>query len=282
MTEGKQNDGAERSNGDRVPPVPQAAAIEVERKAVEIAAAKNQTQAQAMFERARGWLDALVWLGEVSAEQREKYLVEVLGVALFKRLNRKNHSAFGAEPGDLIMERVRYVLWAWAPLSRRWYQEGASATGPEGLALLRRVVATAAEGVRLEIRTEAGEVVQPGADLAPGSCGTRSRQTFRCCQTEKGGSARKPPPGRADLSGGAVAQRRRRRDLVGAGRSARLRVERPAWGQWMGKHGWVHWAEGCRSISYFVHPFQPAHPAGSMSVPCRWFLRAFLLDGITR
>jgi len=70
-------------------PVAQAAAIEVERKAVEIAAAKNQTQAQAVFERARGWLDALVWLGEVSAEQREKYLVEVLGVALFKRLNRK-------------------------------------------------------------------------------------------------------------------------------------------------------------------------------------------------
>lgn len=59
------------------------------------------------------------------------------------------------------MERVLYVLWAWAPLSKRWYQEGATATGPEGLALLRRVVATAAEGVRLEIRTEAGEVVQP-------------------------------------------------------------------------------------------------------------------------
>lgn len=60
------------------------------------------------------------------------------------------------------MDQVRYLLWAWAPLSRRWYQEGASATGPEGLALLRRAVATAAEGVRLEIRTEAGEVVQPG------------------------------------------------------------------------------------------------------------------------
>lgn len=67
-------------------PVVQAAAIEVERKAVEIAAAKNQALAQAMFDRARGWLDALVWLGEVSADQREKYLVEVLGVALFKRL----------------------------------------------------------------------------------------------------------------------------------------------------------------------------------------------------
>lgn len=70
-------------------PVAQAAAIEVERKAVEIAAAKNQTQAQAVFDRARGWLDALVWLGEVSSEHREKYLVEVLGVALFKRLNLK-------------------------------------------------------------------------------------------------------------------------------------------------------------------------------------------------
>lgn len=60
------------------------------------------------------------------------------------------------------MEQVRYVLWAWAPLSKRWYQEGATASGSEGLALLRRVVATAADGVRLEIRTEAGEVVQPG------------------------------------------------------------------------------------------------------------------------
>lgn len=58
------------------------------------------------------------------------------------------------------MERVRYVLWAWAPISKRWYQEGASATGPEGLALLRRVVATSVEGVRLEIRTESGEVVK--------------------------------------------------------------------------------------------------------------------------
>ncbi len=58
------------------------------------------------------------------------------------------------------MKEERYVLWAWAPRSKRWYQEGASATGPEGLALLRRVLATAAEGVRLEIRTESGEVVK--------------------------------------------------------------------------------------------------------------------------
>lgn len=57
------------------------------------------------------------------------------------------------------MERVRYVLWAWAPLSKRWYQEGATASGPEGLALLRRVVATAADGVRLQIRDEAGNVL---------------------------------------------------------------------------------------------------------------------------
>lgn len=68
-------------------PAGQAAAIEVERKAVEIASAKNQTVAQARFDRARGWLDALVWLGQVSSEDRERYLVEVLGVALFKRLN---------------------------------------------------------------------------------------------------------------------------------------------------------------------------------------------------
>lgn len=57
------------------------------------------------------------------------------------------------------MERVRYVLWAWAPLSKRWYQEGATASGPKGLALLRRVVATAADGVRLQIRDEAGNVL---------------------------------------------------------------------------------------------------------------------------
>lgn len=67
-------------------PVAHAAAIEVERKAFEIGAAKNMQQAQMLFERARGWLDALVWLGEVSSEAREAYLLEVLGPALFKRL----------------------------------------------------------------------------------------------------------------------------------------------------------------------------------------------------
>ena len=67
--------------------VGQAAAIEVERKAVEIAATKNMHQAQMVYERARGWLDALVWLGEVPKDQRDSYLVEVLGVALHKRLN---------------------------------------------------------------------------------------------------------------------------------------------------------------------------------------------------
>lgn len=60
------------------------------------------------------------------------------------------------------MQAIRYVLWAWSPLSKRWYQEGATATGPEGLAILRRVVAMAAQGVRLEIRTEAGERVELG------------------------------------------------------------------------------------------------------------------------
>ena len=69
--------------------VEQAAAIEVERKAVEIASAKNQGVAQCLFDRARGWLDALVWLGEVPQEQRDRYLLEVLGVALYKRLNLK-------------------------------------------------------------------------------------------------------------------------------------------------------------------------------------------------
>lgn len=68
-------------------PVQRAAAIEVERKAVEISSAKNMGQAQALFDRARGWLDALVWMGQVSIEDRDRYLVEVLGVALFKRLN---------------------------------------------------------------------------------------------------------------------------------------------------------------------------------------------------
>lgn len=70
-------------------PVAQAAAIEVERKAVEIGCAKNQDYAQQLFDRARGWLDALVWLGEVTPEARERFLLEVLGVALFKRLNSK-------------------------------------------------------------------------------------------------------------------------------------------------------------------------------------------------
>lgn len=68
-------------------PVAQAVAIEVERKAVEITAAKNMQQAQMIFERARGWLDALVWLGEVSIEARDGYLLDVLGPVLFKRLN---------------------------------------------------------------------------------------------------------------------------------------------------------------------------------------------------
>lgn len=57
------------------------------------------------------------------------------------------------------MTQEKYVLWAWAPLSRRWYPEGATASGPEGLALLRRVVASAADGVRLQIRDEAGNVL---------------------------------------------------------------------------------------------------------------------------
>lgn len=70
--------------------VAQAAAIEVERKAVEIGCAKNQDCARELFERSRGWLDALVWLGEVTSEARERFLVEVLGAALFKRLNIKN------------------------------------------------------------------------------------------------------------------------------------------------------------------------------------------------
>lgn len=70
-------------------PVAQAAAIEVERKAVEIGCAKNQDYARELFERSRGWLDALVWLGEVKPEARERFLLEVLGVALFKRLNLK-------------------------------------------------------------------------------------------------------------------------------------------------------------------------------------------------
>lgn len=55
---------------------------------------------------------------------------------------------------------TRYELWAWAPLSKRWYREGAWAEGPAGLVILRRIVELAADGVRLEIRNEAGDKVQ--------------------------------------------------------------------------------------------------------------------------
>lgn len=55
---------------------------------------------------------------------------------------------------------TKYVLWAWAPLSKRWYREGASAEGPAGLAILRRIVELAADGVRLEIRDERGDKVE--------------------------------------------------------------------------------------------------------------------------
>lgn len=55
---------------------------------------------------------------------------------------------------------MRYELWAWAPLSKRWYREGARAEGPAGLAILRRIVELAADGVRLEIRSEAGDKVE--------------------------------------------------------------------------------------------------------------------------
>lgn len=55
---------------------------------------------------------------------------------------------------------MRYELWAWAPRSKRWYREGASAEGPAGLAILRRIVELAADGVRLEIRNESGDKVQ--------------------------------------------------------------------------------------------------------------------------
>lgn len=54
------------------------------------------------------------------------------------------------------MQRVRYVLWAWAPLSKRWYQEGAIAMGPEGLRILRAIVQAAPDHVRLKIMTEDG------------------------------------------------------------------------------------------------------------------------------
>lgn len=56
-------------------------------------------------------------------------------------------------------DRDRYELWAWAPLSKRWYREGASAEGSAGLAILRRIVELAADGVRLEIRNQAGDKV---------------------------------------------------------------------------------------------------------------------------
>lgn len=55
---------------------------------------------------------------------------------------------------------TKYELWAWAPLSKRWYLEGARAEGAAGLVILRRLVELAADGVRLEIRTEAGQVVE--------------------------------------------------------------------------------------------------------------------------
>lgn len=55
---------------------------------------------------------------------------------------------------------TRYELWVWAPLSKRLYREGARAEGPAGLVILRRIVELAADGVRLEIRNEAGDKVQ--------------------------------------------------------------------------------------------------------------------------
>lgn len=57
-------------------------------------------------------------------------------------------------------KRDRYELWVWAPLSRRWYREGASAEGPAGLAILRRIRELAPEGVRLQVRRQTGEIVQ--------------------------------------------------------------------------------------------------------------------------
>ena len=59
-----------------------------------------------------------------------------------------------------MCDATKYELWAWAPLSKRWYREGASAEGSAGLAILRRIVELAADGVRLEIRNDAGEKVQ--------------------------------------------------------------------------------------------------------------------------
>lgn len=59
-----------------------------------------------------------------------------------------------------MSDAMKYELWAWSPLSKCWYREGPSAEGSAGLAILRRIVELAADGVRLEIRTEAGEVVR--------------------------------------------------------------------------------------------------------------------------
>ena len=67
-------------------PVAQAIGIEVQRMQMLISGARNQTVAQYEFERARGWLDGMVWLGELDAEDRRRLLVEVLGPVLFKRL----------------------------------------------------------------------------------------------------------------------------------------------------------------------------------------------------
>lgn len=59
-----------------------------------------------------------------------------------------------------MCDSTKYELWAWAPLSKRWYREGAIAEGPAGLSILRRIVELASDGVRLEIRNESGEKVQ--------------------------------------------------------------------------------------------------------------------------
>lgn len=67
-------------------PVAQAIGIEVQRMQMLISGARNQTVAQYEFERARGWLDGMVWLGELEPEERRRLLVEVLGPVLFKRL----------------------------------------------------------------------------------------------------------------------------------------------------------------------------------------------------
>lgn len=71
-------------------------------------------------------------------------------------------SASAFQDAEKVMNScaTKYELWAWAPLSKRWYREGASAEGAAGLVILRRLVELAADGVRLEIRTEAGQVVE--------------------------------------------------------------------------------------------------------------------------